>query len=260
MPLRSSARRTRLPALCTAIAAALVLLAGGSPARARTSGINGYSGMDGGLYCSNAGLGCHEAASTTQKPMVRFEGPLQVEPGAAAEYRFVVVSRNPSEQVQAGLDIAVSAGELRVIEGEGTKLLGREPELTHTGPKDNDGAGEAAWRFIWVAPTTPGQYVLFGAGNSVNGDFTVDGDEADLTTLLVSVGDVVPTPTVTPAPTCAGDCNGDGIVAVNELVTGVNIALGTGAMNSCRSLDTNGDGMVSVNELIAAVARALNGC
>jgi len=29
-----------------------------------------------------------------------------------------------------------------------------------------------------------------------------------------------------PAQTCVGDCNGDGMVAINELITGVNIALG----------------------------------
>ena len=31
------------------------------------------------------------------------------------------------------------------------------------------------------------------------------------------------------AQTCVGDCNGDGMVAINELITGVNIALGCDA-------------------------------
>jgi hypothetical protein len=67
------------------------------------------------------------------------------------------------------------------------------------------------------------------------------------------------TGTATP-PACAGDCNGDGSVAVNELITGVNIALGNTTAASCPSFDRNGDGEVSINELIQAVNVALAGC
>ena len=59
---------------------------------------------------------------------------------------------------------------------------------------------------------------------------------------------------------CAGDCNGDGEVTINELITGVNIALGNDSVSSCPAVDTNGDGEVAVNELIQAVNSALNGC
>ncbi|MBX3028242.1 hypothetical protein KF840_25410 [bacterium] len=59
---------------------------------------------------------------------------------------------------------------------------------------------------------------------------------------------------------CAGDCGGDGVVAVNELITGVNLALGGGDPRQCPSIDANGDGSVVVSELVAAVANALNGC
>jgi cysteine-rich repeat protein len=59
---------------------------------------------------------------------------------------------------------------------------------------------------------------------------------------------------------CVGDCNGDGTVAINELITGVNIALGSTAISSCPSVDGNRDGTVAINELIAAVNDALNGC
>ena len=60
--------------------------------------------------------------------------------------------------------------------------------------------------------------------------------------------------------TCGGDCGGDGLVTVNELITGVNIALGSAATTQCLSLDANDDGQVAVNELVAAVANALAGC
>lgn len=59
---------------------------------------------------------------------------------------------------------------------------------------------------------------------------------------------------------CPGDCGGDGEVTVNELVLGVNIALGATAIEQCPSFDTDGSGDVTINELIAAVNAALNSC
>jgi hypothetical protein len=67
------------------------------------------------------------------------------------------------------------------------------------------------------------------------------------------------TATVTAIP-CAGDCNGDGEVHINELIAAVNIALETMPVSACGACDTNGDGRVSINELIAAVIHALSGC
>ncbi len=70
-----------------------------------------------------------------------------------------------------------------------------------------------------------------------------------------------PTATATSAqPICPGDCNGDGIVNVNELITAVNISLGTRPVESCLAADRDGSGHVAINELIAAVLSALNGC
>jgi cysteine-rich repeat protein len=59
---------------------------------------------------------------------------------------------------------------------------------------------------------------------------------------------------------CPGDCNGDGTVAINELITGVNIALGSASVSSCPSVAVSGDGTVAINEIISAVNNALNGC
>jgi uncharacterized repeat protein (TIGR01451 family) len=61
-------------------------------------------------------------------------------------------------------------------------------------------------------------------------------------------------------PACAGDCNGDENVKVDELIKGVNMALGTAGIESCPSFDTNGSGSVTVEELIKAVNNALSGC
>lgn len=68
-----------------------------------------------------------------------------------------------------------------------------------------------------------------------------------------------PTPTPTP-PACAGDCNGDGRVVVNELVLAVGIALGQGDISACTPADANGDRGIAVNEIVAAVGAAVNGC
>ena len=62
------------------------------------------------------------------------------------------------------------------------------------------------------------------------------------------------------AQTCAGDCNGNGAVAVEEIILGVRIALGDAATSECLAVDDNGDGAVAVNELLAAVRRVLDGC
>lgn len=65
---------------------------------------------------------------------------------------------------------------------------------------------------------------------------------------------------ITPALTCAGDCNGNHEVTVDELIKGVNITLGTVLLIECPIVDVDLNGEVTVNELIAAVNEALNGC
>jgi hypothetical protein len=68
-----------------------------------------------------------------------------------------------------------------------------------------------------------------------------------------------PSPTTTSA-VCAGDCDQGGSVTVDELVKGVNIALGVASVDICEEMDANGDGAITVDELIVAVNRALIGC
>lgn len=63
-----------------------------------------------------------------------------------------------------------------------------------------------------------------------------------------------------PVAICAGDCNHDRRTAVDELVTGVGIALGTIGLARCPVVDLSGDGEVNVGELVRAVGAALGGC
>ncbi|HVN83675.1 MAG TPA: S8 family serine peptidase [Candidatus Binatia bacterium] len=62
------------------------------------------------------------------------------------------------------------------------------------------------------------------------------------------------------APPCVGDCDGNGRVDVDELVTTVRIALDLADVMQCRSADHDGNGRVTVDEAQAAVNAALNGC
>lgn len=66
------------------------------------------------------------------------------------------------------------------------------------------------------------------------------------------------TPPVIPA-TCLGDCHGDGPVAVDELVTVVNIALGTLPPSACGPGVPAGTS-VGITFVIQAVGNALHGC
>ncbi len=74
---------------------------------------------------------------------------------------------------------------------------------------------------------------------------------------------VTDTPSPTPTPTlgpCVGDCDHNGSVTVDELVRGVNIALGYAALDDCRTFDRDRSEMVTVDELVVAANAALNGC
>jgi hypothetical protein len=59
---------------------------------------------------------------------------------------------------------------------------------------------------------------------------------------------------------CPGDCDGNGVVNVNEVVLGVGIALEQQPVTACAAFDTDGSGMVVISELITGVGSLLNSC
>jgi hypothetical protein len=73
-------------------------------------------------------------------------------------------------------------------------------------------------------------------------------------------------PTATPTPgaeSCQahpGDCNASDSVTINELISCVNIALGSADPSSCEACDGDYNGSVAINELMAAVNAAQSGC
>jgi hypothetical protein len=63
-----------------------------------------------------------------------------------------------------------------------------------------------------------------------------------------------------PPPSCVGDCNHNSAVAITELVTLVNIALGSDGITVCAAGDANGDAAITIDEIIRAARASLSGC
>ncbi len=68
-----------------------------------------------------------------------------------------------------------------------------------------------------------------------------------------------PASTPTPLP-CHGDCDGNGAVTIDEVIRGINIALGSLQLAVCPPADLNLEGQVTIDEIISAVNSALQGC
>lgn len=69
---------------------------------------------------------------------------------------------------------------------------------------------------------------------------------------------VAPCPARTSA--CVGDCNDNGVVAINELIVGVNISLRLRDVADCPAFDGNESGAVEIAEIIRAVNNSLGSC
>jgi hypothetical protein len=59
---------------------------------------------------------------------------------------------------------------------------------------------------------------------------------------------------------CAGDCNTDGEVTIDELLIMVNIAQGVASIEDCNAGDANGDGEITIDDILVAVNNALGTC
>jgi len=80
------------------------------------------------------------------------------------------------------------------------------------------------------------------------------------TTDRTSTPQVNPSTSPSPFTTCAGDCDGDRVVTIGELIDGVRMSLGMLGVEHCAALDRDGNAEVTIDELIAAVQAALTGC
>lgn len=125
----------------------------------------------------------------------------------------------------------------------------------------------------------PGRHLIFISNEDLTGE---NPDHlSELFVAAIPLGSDTPLPTATatatPSPTrstpiiptprrtvgfCAGDCDNSGQVTVDELVIGVNIALGIAPLGACMNLsfDCNATGEVTVDCLVIAVNNALYDC
>jgi hypothetical protein len=131
----------------------------------------------------------------------------------------------------------------------------------------NDDADEKAGlltsRATFAATIGVMYYIGVGSPFDHPGTFTLNWTAAAHTPTPSVTLTPSPTPTPTEMPTpvvCVGDCDGSVSVTVDELVRGVNIALGSADIHDCVAFDIDHDNQVTVDELVAAVNRALNGC
>lgn len=259
-------------------------------ADANSFGITNFSGKH-TFFC----ITCHSNGDPPGVvPVVAFEAPggTTMAVGAIATFRFRVTSMSIPEQTHAGFNVASSDGLIGITDAVGTltqEVFG-EVEITHSEPRANDDRGVAVFEFSWRAPTTPGTYTLYGAGNSVDDDDSALGDGSAHTTLAIEVigpptatptdtatvtltatptstAAETPTPSSTAPPTatlsqsvCLGDCDNDDRVTVDEILTGVTIALGDFPTADCPAFDRDGSMTVTVDELEEAIQNALNGC
>jgi hypothetical protein len=95
------------------------------------------------------------------------------------------------------------------------------------------------------------------------GTATASATQTAVPPIATATGSVTASATATPtaaAIACVGDCDGNRTVTVNELITGVSIALDVLPLSRCPAFDCNGMGRVEIGCLVGGVNAALSGC
>jgi hypothetical protein len=133
-------------------------------------------------------------------------------------------------------------------------ILARGLEINPLGDGD---LATCAFHILPEAGSSPAALVLTFAALNDEAGHTLPLDAPDG---AIVISDAPGQPTPTPVPACVADCDGDGVVAVNEVIRGVNIALGNQPVGECPDADADGDGRVTISELITAVNDVINGC
>jgi hypothetical protein len=161
------------------------------------------------------------------------------------------------------LDLVVNQarnGPLRVtlnVEGEGEIAIDG-PTVTPTTLVDTPTITPTPEDTATPPPTfTSTATPTFAATNGATNTATAT---ATATASATPSADATATNTTVPPRPCVGDCNGNGEVTINELILGVNIALGNAPVSACEAFDCQGTGMVPINCLVQGVNNASNGC
>ena len=165
----------------------------------------------------------------------------------------------PSYSIDGGRNLINDAdGSCGLTDGVNGNIVGVDPLLDSEGLQDNGGPTQT----IALLPGSP----AINAGDAdacgtapVNGIDQRGYVRPGTGSATCSIG-AYEYNSPGPPMGCAGDCNHNGAVTVTELVTLVNIALGTANVSACMAGDANGDGAITINEVIIAVNAGLSGC
>ena len=131
-----------------------------------------------------------------------------------------------------------------------------------------DGASAGAWyelRLYSPDPNFSNLPVLVARSEPIRIDLSAPPGPPTTTATPTSTPTATPLPSNSPTPTpttqvaCTGDCDGSGDVTVNEIITLVDIALGTAQRLACASGVPSG-AAANVALIIQGVNNALNGC
>lgn len=127
-----------------------------------------------------------------------------------------------------------------------------------------DGGDQAVCAAVPVNNRDQRGFVRPGAdhANCSIGAYEADLTQPQATATPTDTATSVFTATPTQMPTtgaCTGDCDGNDMVAIDELVLGVNIVLGPQLVDACPAF-ANSQGTVDVAQLIEGVNNALKGC
>jgi len=119
--------------------------------------------------------------------------------------------------------------------------VGVHREVQNAGPREAEATGPTPRRAVDINTQFVYRYLaastrMSSAGNRRKAMKSI---AALLGALIIAQGGAAV------AQTCVGDCAGDEVVAVHELVLGVNIALGLDSVSSCSALDPNESGSVT---------------
>jgi PKD repeat protein len=141
------------------------------------SGISGYSGASGSTCTA-----CHPAgAAIPTLTLSADSNSTTVSPGSTSSYTLTMTG---GPAVNAGLDVAVSAGTIIDTNASGTRIL--NGELTMSSPIPVSG-GSISWTFDWQAPTSSGTYTIYAAALSANGNGGTSNDGTETTSLQLTV-------------------------------------------------------------------------
>jgi hypothetical protein len=193
--------------------------------------------------------------------------PYVVQPGGLHAIRVIVDENNViAEADESNNSVAVALGQVPPPEN----LSGR-----------SDNSDQPNLRLRWQTPETAGiaNYLVYRSSTSGSG-YELVGSTVDVTfddllaarsqPYFYAVAAVDQYGVISPLsnevhvqlgpPPCVGDCDESNSVTVDELIIGVNVALGLANLDACPTFDGDMSGTVTVDELIVGVNNALGAC